>query len=121
MDEFNVSQEHAGLDFDIRRAAVLLPFQVYRLQVLVEAGVIAFPNACFEFADEYSSSTLLEVPTGRRWNQANTRIGIPLQQRTRRGDVRFIRVALSSRAQCYFFRVYYPGNKSFLTNEHYNY
>ena len=47
VDEFNLSQEHAGLVFDIGRAAVLLPFQVYRLQVLVEAGVIAFPNACF--------------------------------------------------------------------------
>ena len=47
-----VSQEYAVLVFDVRRAAVLLPFQIHRLQVLVEAGLIAFPIACFEFADE---------------------------------------------------------------------
>ena len=32
--------------------AVSLPFQVYRLKVLVEAGLVAFSSACFEFADE---------------------------------------------------------------------
>ena len=52
MDEFNVSQEYAILVFDVCRAALLLPFQVHRLQVFVEAGLIAFLNACFEFADE---------------------------------------------------------------------
>ena len=47
-----ISQEYAVVVFDVRRAAVSLPFQVHRLQVLVEAGLIAFPNACFECADE---------------------------------------------------------------------
>ena len=51
-DEFNVPQEDAVLVFDVRRAAVSLPFQVHRLKVLVEAGLIAFSIACFEFADE---------------------------------------------------------------------
>ena len=51
-DEFNVSREHATLVFDVRRAVVSLSLQVHRLQVLVEAGLIAFPKACFQFADE---------------------------------------------------------------------
>ena len=51
-DEFNVPQEDAVLVFDVHRAAVSLPFQVYRLKVLVEAGLVAFSIACFEFADE---------------------------------------------------------------------
>ena len=51
-DEFNVSQEHAVLVFDIRRAVVSLPLQVHVLQVLLKAGPIAFPIAFFEFADE---------------------------------------------------------------------
>ena len=38
-DEFNALQEDAVLVFDVRRAAVSLPFQVHRLKVLVEAGV----------------------------------------------------------------------------------
>ena len=50
-DEFNVPQD-AVLVFDVRRAAVSLPFQVHRLKVLVEAGLVAFSTACFEFADE---------------------------------------------------------------------
>ena len=49
---FNVPQEDAVLVFDVRRAAVSLPFQVHRLKVLVEAGLVAFSSACFEFADE---------------------------------------------------------------------
>ena len=36
----------------VRRAVVSLPFQVHRLKVLVEACLVAFPSACFEFADE---------------------------------------------------------------------
>ena len=51
-DEFNVPQEYAILVFGVRRAVVSLPFQVHRLKVLVEAGVVAFTSACFEFADE---------------------------------------------------------------------
>ena len=51
-DEFNVPQESAVLVFDVRRAAVSLPFQVRRLKVLVEAGLVAFSSACFEFANE---------------------------------------------------------------------
>ena len=33
-------------------SAVLLPFQIHRLKVLVEAGLVAFSSACFEFANE---------------------------------------------------------------------
>ena len=51
-DELNVPQKDAVLVFDVRRAAVSLPFQVYRHKVLVEAGLVAFSSACFEFADE---------------------------------------------------------------------
>ena len=51
-DEFNVPQKYAVLIFDVRRAAVSLPFQVHRLKVLVEAGMVAFSIVCFEFADE---------------------------------------------------------------------
>ena len=51
-DEFSVSQEDSVLVFDVRRAAVSLPFQVHRLKVLIEAGLVAFSIACFEFADE---------------------------------------------------------------------
>ena len=40
-DEFNVPQKYAVLVFDVRRAAVLLPFQVHRLKVLVEPGLVA--------------------------------------------------------------------------------
>ena len=50
-DGFNVSQEHVVLVFDVDQAAVSLPFRAYHFQVLVEAGLIAFPNACFWFAD----------------------------------------------------------------------
>ena len=51
-DKFNVPQEDAVLVFDVRLAAVSLPFQVHHLKVLVEAGLVAFSSACFEFADE---------------------------------------------------------------------
>ena len=51
-DEVNVSQGDAVLVLDVRRAAASLPFQVHRLKVLVETGLIAFSSACFEFADE---------------------------------------------------------------------
>ena len=55
VDEFNVPQEDAVLVFDVlRRAAASLPFQVHRLKVLVEAGLVAFSSACFEFANEVS-------------------------------------------------------------------
>ena len=40
-DEFNVPQEYAVLVFDVRRAAVSLPFHVHRLKVLVEPGLVA--------------------------------------------------------------------------------
>ena len=50
-DEFNAPQEDAVLVFDVRRAAVSLPFQVHRLNMLVEAGLVALSSACFEFAD----------------------------------------------------------------------
>ena len=52
-DEFNVRQKDAVLVFDVRRAAVSTPFQVHRLKVLVEAGLVTFSRgACFEFANE---------------------------------------------------------------------
>ena len=51
-DKFNILQEDAVLVFDVRRAAVSLPFQVHRLKVRVEAGLVAFSSACFEFANE---------------------------------------------------------------------
>ena len=53
-DEYNVFQEYAVFVFDVRRATVSLPFEIHRLQVLVEADLIAFPDACFEFVDEDS-------------------------------------------------------------------
>ena len=51
-DKFNVPQEDAVLVFDVRRAVVSLPLQVHRLNVLVEAGLVAFSSVCFEFANE---------------------------------------------------------------------
>ena len=50
--EFNISQEYAILVFDVRRVAVSLPFQIPRIQMLVEDGLVAFSSACFEFTDE---------------------------------------------------------------------
>ena len=51
-DEFNVPQEYTVLVFDVRQAVVSLPFQIRRLEMLVEAGLVAFSSACLEFADE---------------------------------------------------------------------
>ena len=56
VDEFNVSQEYAVLVFHVRRAAVSLPAQAHRLEMLVEAGLTTSSNACFEFADEGQDS-----------------------------------------------------------------
>ena len=50
--KFNVLQEYAILD--VRRAAVSLPFQIHRLWMPVEAGLVTFSSACFKFADEVS-------------------------------------------------------------------
>ena len=58
-DEFNVPQEDAVVVFDVRRAAVSLPFQVHHLKVLVEAGLVAFSSACFELANEVSNEAQL--------------------------------------------------------------
>ena len=44
-DEFNVPQQYEVLVFDVRRAAVSLPFQVHRLKVRVEAGLVALTTA----------------------------------------------------------------------------
>ena len=44
-EEFNVPQEDAVLVFDERRAAVSLPFQVHRLKVLEETGLVVFSSA----------------------------------------------------------------------------
>ena len=51
-DEFNVPQEDAILVFDVRRAAVSLTFQVHLLKWFIEADLVAFSSARFEFADE---------------------------------------------------------------------
>ena len=51
-NEFNVPQEDAVLVFDVRRAAISLPFQVHHLKVLVEAGLVDLSSACFDFADK---------------------------------------------------------------------
>ena len=56
-DEFNIPQEYAVLVFDVRRVAVSLPFQVRHLKVLVEAGLVAFSSACFEFVDEVAKKS----------------------------------------------------------------
>ena len=56
-DGFNVSQEYAVLVLDVRRAAVSLPFQVNRLEMLVDAGLVAFLSACFEFEDKVEEET----------------------------------------------------------------
>ena len=52
VDELNALQEDAVLVFDVRPAAVSLPFQAYRLKALVEAAPVAFSSACFGFAYE---------------------------------------------------------------------
>ena len=51
-DEFNVPQEDAVLVFNVRRAAISLPFQVHCLKVPVEAGLVAFSSACCECSNE---------------------------------------------------------------------
>ena len=61
-DEFNVPQEDAVIVFDARGAVVSLPFQVHRLKVLVEAGLIAFSIACFEFADAVPPKSSAQQP-----------------------------------------------------------
>ena len=65
-DEFDVPQEYAVLVFDVRRAAVSLPFQVHLLEGLVEGGLVTFSNACFEFADvvpeDAQHSSLTHLP-----------------------------------------------------------
>lgn len=50
-NDFNISQQVTAFVFDESRAAVSLPFQAHRLQVLIATNPIAFPDACFEFAD----------------------------------------------------------------------
>ena len=52
MDEFNVPHEYAVIVFDVRQAAVSLPFQAPRLKGLTEGGLVAFSSACYESADE---------------------------------------------------------------------
>ena len=51
-DESNAPQEYAVLVFDVRRPAVSLPFQICHLKVPIEAGLVAFSSACFEYTDE---------------------------------------------------------------------
>ena len=62
VDEFNVLQEYAVLVFDVRRAVVSPPFQVHRLKVLVEADLVTFSSACFEFVDGSPSKSSARQP-----------------------------------------------------------
>ena len=50
-DEFNVPQQYTVLVCDLRRGAVSLHFQVRCIKALVEAGLVTFSSACFEFVD----------------------------------------------------------------------
>ena len=78
-DEFNVPKEDAVLVFDVRRAAISLLFQVHLLKVLVEAGLVAFSSAYFEFAIQREngngtkilgkSDTSKETKKGRNRNE----------------------------------------------------
>ena len=47
-DEFNIPQEYGVLIYDVRRAAVSVPFTF----IVVEADVVFFSNAYFEFVDK---------------------------------------------------------------------
>ena len=51
-DEFNVPQEGAVLVFDVRRAAVLLPFHVIVLRCLKKPAWPPSRVRVFEFADK---------------------------------------------------------------------
>ena len=51
-DEFNAPHKYALLVCDVRRAVASLLFQVRHFKMLVEAGLVAFSSACFEFSDE---------------------------------------------------------------------
>ena len=73
-DEFNLPQEDAVLVLDVRGAAVSLPFQVHHLKVLVEAGLVAFSSACFEFTDEVpKEASTAALRTFRRFFQPSSR------------------------------------------------
>ena len=61
-DEFNVPQEGAVLVFDVRRAAVLLPFHVHRLKVLEEAGMAAFSSACIRVCGQSPKRSSVRQP-----------------------------------------------------------
>lgn len=50
-DKSNVPPQVTVLVVDEVRASVSPPFQVHRLRLLMETGLIAFTDACFEFAD----------------------------------------------------------------------
>ena len=50
-NELNVPQQVTVLVFDELRAAVSLPFQIHRLEVLKKPGLVAFPDIFFEFED----------------------------------------------------------------------
>ena len=64
-DEFNVPQE-----YDVRQVAVSLSFKVYRLKVLVKAGLAAFSSACFEFAKSQKKLSTAALRTFRRFFSA---------------------------------------------------
>ena len=51
-DELSVPQEYSVLAFNVRRGAVSLTFQGHRLWMLLEAGLVASSNKCFEFVDK---------------------------------------------------------------------
>ena len=64
-NEPNVPQQVTVLVFDELRAADSLPFHVHRLDVLMEAGLVAFPDTVFEFVgvglEEAQHSSLANI------------------------------------------------------------
>ena len=51
VNELNAPQQVTVLVVDELRAAVSLLFQVHRLEVPIKAGLVAFSDTFFEFAD----------------------------------------------------------------------
>ena len=47
---------------NVRRPAVSLPFQIRRLKVVVEAGLVAFSSMCFEFCGRSPKGSLAKQP-----------------------------------------------------------
>ena len=50
-NELNVPQQVPVLVFKELRASISLAFQIHRLEVLINTGLVAFSDTFFEFAD----------------------------------------------------------------------